>query len=41
MGRIIFSIVVLVVIAALIVLNAGAVAPFNLFGHTFTGCPSS
>jgi uncharacterized integral membrane protein len=39
MGRIIFSIVVLVVIAALIVLNAGAVAPFNLFGHTFTGVP--
>ena len=39
MGRIVFSIVVLVVIAALIVLNAGAVAPFNLFGHTFTGVP--
>ena len=39
MGRIIFSIVVLVVIAALIVLNAGAVAPFNLFGRTFTGVP--
>ena len=39
MGRIVFSIVVLVVIAALIVLNAGAVAPFNLFGRTFTGVP--
>ena len=39
MGRIVFSIVVLLVIAALIVLNAGSVTPFNLFGHTFSEVP--
>jgi len=38
-GRIVFSLVVLVVIATLIVLNAGSVAPFNLFGHTFAEVP--
>lgn len=39
MGRVIFSIVVLVVIGALIVLNAGAVTTFNLFGATFPDVP--
>jgi uncharacterized integral membrane protein len=39
MARVIFSVVVLVVIAVLIVLNVGAVASFNLFGRTFVEVP--
>ncbi len=39
MGRIIFSIVSLVVLAIIMVMNAGTTAAFNLFGWQFEGVP--
>jgi uncharacterized integral membrane protein len=39
MVRLIFSVVMLVLIAVLIVLNAGTIVSFNLFGWTFPEVP--
>lgn len=39
MGRIIFSIISLVVLAVILVMNAGTTAAFNLFGRQFENVP--
>ena len=39
MGRIVFSIVSLIALAIIIVMNAGSLASFNLFGWTFEEVP--
>jgi uncharacterized integral membrane protein len=39
MGRIIFSIISLIVLAVIIVMNAGTSVPFNLFGWIFDDVP--